>query len=119
VNAEDGDLGEVDDGRGEEAALRAERGDRERGTLEVLELRLAGARLAREAVDLAPELEDVLLVCVLHDRDDEATFGRGRDADVVVAPEDQLVRRFVERRVEHRMLLERGGDRLRDEREER
>ena len=74
---------------------------------EVLELRLAGARVGGEALDVARDVEDALAVGVLHDGDDEPRVGRGRDADVEVLAEDDLVGRLVERGVEHRVLLQR------------
>ncbi len=55
----------------------------------------ARASLA-EAVDLRAHLEDALPVRVPHDRHDEAGVGRGRDADVEVLAEDELVRGVVD-----------------------
>ena len=58
---------------------------------------LPGARVGREALDVARDVEDALAVGVLHDRDHEPRVGRGGDADVEVLAEDELVRRLVER----------------------
>src|ERR1051325_8168949 len=79
VDAHDGDLGVVQDGRRHDAAELAEAGDAERGAGELLDLGLAGLGARGEVVDLARDVEDALLVGVLDDGHDEAGVGGGRD----------------------------------------
>ena len=99
-DAEDRDLGRVDDRREARAAEAAEGGDRERPARHVRRAELALARLARQLGELARDVEEALLVDVADDRHDEALRRVGREAEVVVALEHELV--AVERRVELR-----------------
>src|SRR5438045_8485124 len=85
VDAEDRDLGEVDDGGGEEAALLAEGGDGEGAADQVLELQAALADIVREAVDLAGEIGERPLAGLLDHGYHQSAFGRGRPAALVVA----------------------------------
>ena len=101
-DAEDRDLGRVDDRRERRPADPAERRDRERAALHVAGHQLAVARLARQLGQLARDLHQALLVGVLDHRHDEPAGRVGGEADVVVALEDQVV--AVERRVERREL---------------
>ena len=74
-------------------------------------------RLARQLGELAGELEDALLVDVAADRDDEPVRRVGREAEVPLGLDDQLV--AVERRREARELVERRRRRLEQQRDHR
>src|SRR4051812_8447255 len=89
-DAEDRDLGRVDDRREARAADAAERRDRERRALHVGAAELARARLARQLAQILGDLQDALGVGVLDDRDHEPVRRVGGEADVVVALEDQV-----------------------------
>src|SRR3954471_47137 len=116
-DAQDRDLGRVDQRREPRPADAAEARDRERAALHVARLELPLARRARQLAELARDVEDALLVGVLDDRDDESVRRVGGEADVVVALEDEVV--AVERAVELRERLERRHDRLDHQRDHR
>ena len=78
---------------------------------------LAVARLARQLGQLARDLEQPLLVGVLDHRHDQPAGRVGREADVVVALQDQVL--AVERRVEVRERLQRRHRRDDQERHHR
>jgi hypothetical protein len=118
VHAENRHLGEVQDGGGEEAALLAERGDGKGRALNVFELDLAVARVAREPLDLGADAEQRAPVGVFDDGHDQPRVGRGGDADVVIAAPHDLVGRLVEGGVQLGVALERGDDGLDDEGQE-
>ena len=79
VHAENAHLGEVEDRRREEAALRAEARDRERRAREIRRCDRARLRRGAEAIDLARDLEDRLLIGVLHHRDHQALIRRAME----------------------------------------
>src|SRR2546428_556715 len=78
VHPEDGDLGPVDDRRGEDAAFLAERGDREGGPLDVLQGEFLVPRRGREPVDFFREVPEAYLVGLV---DNGGRYGpRGGDS---------------------------------------
>ncbi len=109
---EDRDLGIVDDRRGAGAAEGSGVGHGERPAPEVLQGRLPLARPRGELRELGRQISDPLAVDAPHHRHHEALVGVHRDADVVVALEDELARRLVQARVEARVRPERGRHRL-------
>src|SRR6266568_1196783 len=119
VDAEDRDLGPVDDRRRQDAALLPERRDRERRALDVREGELLVPRCRREAVDLPREVPQVPLVRVVDHGDGQALVRRGGDPDVIVPLDDDLPSLVVDGRVQGRELRERRDDGLDEEREER
>src|SRR4051794_41132410 len=90
-DAEDRDLGRVDE-RGEPGpADAAQARDRERAALHVGGLELAGTGGAGQLGELTRDVEDALRAGVLDDRHDEPVRRVGGEADVVVALDDELV----------------------------
>ena len=114
MHAQDRDLRVVHERRGEEPALRTRRRHRERATREVLELELLVARRGGEALDLLRQRVQAEPVGAAHDGDGEPVVRCGRDGDVVVPLEHDLLRRVVQARVEHRILAQRGDERAHD-----
>src|SRR5262245_52760270 len=109
----------MDDGRGEESADVADRGDRKGASAQVFKTGFAVAGLVAETFDFARDIQQVALVGILHDWDNQAG-GRGdRDADVVAVMEHDLARLLVERSVDERNLLEGMRDGFREESEVR
>ena len=80
--------------------------------LHLVERQLAGARLLGDLGQLRRQLGDALRVDVADDRHEQAAIGVDGDADVRVLLVDQLPAARVDRRVELRELLQRGGDDL-------
>src|SRR6266850_2135332 len=118
-DAEDGHLGVVDDRDRAGSAERAEIGDGEGPSAQVLERGLARANALRERRQLALQLDEGLLVDVADDRNDQAALGRHRHAEMAVALDDQLARRRVETGVECRVLPERERGRLQEKARQR
>ena len=81
--------------------------------------RLAAAGQRRQPFDLARQLDDREPVGVANHGHDQPRVGRGRQADVAVAPLHDLARRVVQGGVELRELRQRLRRRLDDERQER
>src|SRR5439155_6114903 len=113
THAEDGHLRLIDDGRAEQAAVDPGIGDGERAALHLVRAEALGPRALAEIVDRASQSEDVLLLGVLHDRNDETPLQRDSDADVVVAVVKDAV--LVHRGVEDGELAQCGDHRLDDE----
>src|SRR5918998_301034 len=107
VHPKDGDLGQGQDGRREQAPEDPAVGDRKGTSGQVFEGELALAGLGGEVRDAALYLGEALAVGVAHDGDDEPLLGRDGDAYVVVVLEDELV--ALELRVDLRERLE-GAD---------
>src|SRR2546425_1143177 len=118
VHPEDGDLGPVDDRRGEDAAFLAERGDREGGPLDVLQGEFLVPRRGREPVDFFREVPEAFLVGLVDNGDREALVRGRRDADVVVSLDDDLPSLVVDGGVQGREFYQRREDGLGEEREE-
>src|SRR5262249_43834380 len=91
VHAHDGYLGVVDDGRGEEPALRPQRGDGEGAAADVGLGQAAAAGGVGEPHDLPADLRHGEAVGVAHHRHHQPLVGGHGDADVVLAAQDQLV----------------------------
>ena len=83
VDAEDRDLGMVDQRRHEEARRAARARDRERPAAQLLRRERAGLRRLGESPHVGVELLERPRVAVAHDRNDETLLGLHRDADVV------------------------------------
>ena len=92
VDPDDGDLGVVDDRRGDQAAERAERRDRDRRAAELVARRLAVAGRGADPVDLGRARPQVERVGVAHHRDEQAVVGLGGDADVDRAVDGERAR---------------------------
>src|SRR5438552_2744297 len=90
-DAQDGQLGRVDDRREGGAADAAQARDGEVRAGDVAELELALAGLLGERRRLLGEGEDALLVDVLHDRHDETVRRVGGEADVPVLLQDETL----------------------------
>src|SRR5881628_81937 len=112
VHPEDGDLGPVDDRRGEDAAFLAERGDREGGPLDVLQGEFLVPRRGREPVDFFREVPEAFLVGLVDNGDREALVRGRRDADVVVSLDDDLPSLVVDGGVQGREFYQRREDGL-------
>ena len=82
VDADDRDLGRVDDGRRGDAAEPAEAGDRDRRSHQLVARRLVAARGLGHAADLGREVVQRARLGVLDDRHLEAVRRLRRDADV-------------------------------------
>src|SRR5213594_1158286 len=118
VHPEDGDLGPVDDRRGEDAPFLAERGDCEGGPLDVLQGEFLVPRRGREPVDFFREVPEAFLVGLVDNGDREALVRGRRDADVVVSLDDDLPSLVVDGGVQGREFYQRREDGLGEEREE-
>src|SRR6478672_123194 len=104
-HTEDRDFGRIDD-RGEPgAADPAQRTDGEAAALHLLRLELAVARQRGEIAHLAGDLHHALPVGVAQHRHHQAVRRVGREADVVVLLEDEVV--AVQRCIEVREFLQR------------
>src|SRR5206468_163306 len=101
------------------AAERPDVGEREGPAAQVLERGLALTHALGQGGELTLELGQGLPVHVANHRNDQPTIRRHRDAEVVVALEDQLPSRRVEARVELRVLEERLGRGLQEEARQR
>jgi hypothetical protein len=119
VQTDDGELGLVDDRRGEDAAERPDVGDGAGTAFELVEGECPLPGSPGEVGDLVRELEHVLAVGVLDNRNDETLRGVDRDSDVVVPLEHQLSGLLVDAGVEDRVVLEHGHQRLDEERQQR
>ena len=118
VDAQDPDLGEVDDRRREEAADLAGVGDREGPAAEVLRRRLARAASVSRC-DLARAMSRILLRSAFcDDRHDEPGLRGHGDADVEVACGSTTRPPSRRRGVQRREALERGDAALIDEGQE-
>src|SRR5438094_8416417 len=106
VDAEDPDLGPVDDRRREDASVLAEGRDREGGPEHVLEGQLLFPGRIREAFDFLREAPQVPLVRLVDDGDGQPLVRGGRDPDVVVSLDDDFAVLVVDGAVERRELLE-------------
>ena len=106
-DAEDRDLGMVDDRGLEEPGELARARHRERRPAQVTRVRRACACRVREPLDLGSDLVDAPRRAVADDGDEQALVGLHRDAHVVAVEEDDLV--AFEPRVELGELGERGG----------
>ena len=102
VQAEDADLGVVDERRGEEAAELAGARHRERRAPQLLGPERPGAGALGEPPRLGLELVQRLRVGGAEHGHDQALVGLHRQAEVVALPEDDLL--AVERRVQLRDL---------------
>src|SRR5512132_3414551 len=91
ADAEDPDLGVVDDRGRQQAAELAGARDGERRASELLGLELVVARRFGEPCDLVRQLVDGARVAVADDRDDEPLVRLHGDADVVAVEVDDLV----------------------------
>src|SRR6266566_7344117 len=91
ADAEDPDLGVVDDRRRQQAAELPCARDGEGRAAELLGLELVVARRLREAGDLVRELVGGVSVAVADDRHDQALLGLHGDAEVVAVEVDDLV----------------------------
>ncbi len=116
VEAEDPDLGMVDERRDHQPAELARARDGERGAAEVLRRERPGARGLGQPGHVLGELVEGAGVAAANDGDDEALVGLDGDAEVVAVEVDDLV--ALEPGVELRHLLERlrhGAQRHRDQ----
>src|SRR5207302_320779 len=118
-DAENRDLGRVDDGREGRAADAAEARDRETAALHVRGRKFAGARFLRERAQVARELINVLAVGVAHHRHHEPAGRIGREAQVQVLAHDEVGAVGVELGVEAREFLQRLHAGAHDESERR
>src|SRR2546422_8343359 len=118
VHPEDRDLRPVDNRRGEDAAFFAERGDREGGSLDVLQREFLVAGRRGETIDFLREVPEALLVGLMDDGHREALVRGRRDADVVVSLDDDLPSLVVDGGVQGREFYQRREDGLDEEREE-
>ena len=100
----------VDNRREPGAADAAERRDREHRAADVLRPELAGPRLARQLAQLGGDLQEPLLVDVADDRDDQAVGRVGREAEMPLRLDHELL--AVQRRGEARERVERRAARL-------
>src|SRR6478672_9655900 len=107
ADAEDPDLGVVDDGRRQESAQLAGARDGEGRAAELLGLELVGSRGLGEPGDLVRQLVDGAGVAVANHRHDEALLGLHGHAEVVTLEVDDLA--AFEPRVELRHFLQRFG----------
>src|SRR5437667_312181 len=89
ADAEDPDLGVVDDRGRQQAAELAGARDGERRASELLGFELVGARRFGEPCDLVSQLVDGARVAVADDRDDEPLVGLHGDAEVLRKPADE------------------------------
>src|SRR5690606_27471765 len=80
-DAEDRDLGRVDDRREERSADRAEARYREHAALHLVRTELAVARARRQLAELLRNLVDVLAVDVANDGNDEPVLRIDREAE--------------------------------------
>ena len=115
ADAQDRDLGVVDDRRLEEPGELARARDRERRASKLVGCERSGASPLGERRDLRAELVDGLLVRAADDRDDETVVRLHCDADVVAVEVDDRV--AVEAGVQLGELGERVGACLHDRRE--
>src|SRR5574343_238833 len=105
VDAEDGNFRRIDDRCEVSAADAAQAGNSETGAGHVGRLQLAVAGQLGQLAGFLGDLEDALLVGVLDHRDDQAVGRVGRETDVEILLQHQVV--AVERSVEFRILLQR------------
>ncbi len=117
ADAEDRDLGRVDDRREVAPADPAQRRDREAPAAHVGRRELAVARLLRQLAHLGGDLQHALLVGVLDHRHDQAVRRVGGEADVEVLLQHQMV--ALQAGVELGELLQRGDAGLDQEGEHR
>ncbi len=118
-DAEDGDLGRVDDRRERRAADAAQARDRERRTLKLIRFQLAVPGGCGQQRKLLGEFVNVLLVRIADDRDHQALVGIGRKSQVAVLLEDEILAVVRERGIDARELLQCGHAGLHDECERR
>src|SRR5690606_37546076 len=118
-DAEDRDLGRVDDRREERSADRAEARYREHAALHLVRTELAVARARRQLAELLRNLVDVLAVDVANDGNDETVLRIDREAEMRVALHHEVLAVRRERRLEVRELVEHQGARPQDERQRR
>ena len=116
VEAEDADLGMVDERRDHEAGELARARDAEGRAAELLGLQRAGARCIGQPRHVLGELVHGARIAAAHDRDDEALLGLDGDAEVVPVEQHDLVP--LEPGVELGHLLERQGGGAKRERDE-
>jgi hypothetical protein len=119
VDADDRDLGRIDDRRRHDAAEPAETGDRDRRAREFLARRLARARGLGDAANLGGEIGERARLGVTHDRHLETVRRLGRDTDVHRAMADDDLALGIVERVALRELLEHARQRRDDERQVR
>ncbi len=91
VEADDRDLGVVDERRDQEPAELACARDRDRRVAELLDAEAAGSRALGEATHVGVQLCDRAPRAASHHRDDEPVVGLHRDTDVDAVEEDDLV----------------------------
>ena len=96
AQAQDGDLGQVDDGREMAAADAALVGNSEGAAFEFVGETLRSRALPGKVLQLLREFEQALPVHVADDRNDQAGLRIHRDADVIVVLEDNLLGGFIE-----------------------
>ena len=110
-DAEVGHLSRLDDRRSEPYAQGAIVVEREGPACELLRAQAPLARCTRQLGDLDGQLGDLLGVSVVDDGDDQPIGGRGRDADVELTVQGDLLALDVDRRVDVWMPAQGlGGD---------
>ena len=114
-DAENGDLGCVDNGGKERAADAAQARHRETPALHVTGQELVRARLVADRGQLRRQVVDALAVHVADDGHHQSLRRVDGHAEVVVALEDQVLARGIQRGIEGRESLQRHNHGLHDE----
>src|SRR2546428_563026 len=118
VDAQDRDLGPIDDRRREDAPFLAERCDREGGALDLLEGEFLVPCGSGKPLEFLREVPQALFVGVVDDRDREALVRGGRDSNVVVSLDHDLSSLVVDGRIPGREFHEGREDCLYEEGQE-
>ena len=116
AKAEDGDFGQVHDGREMCATDGSLIGDGERAALHLVGRNLPVAGFRSELFEFLCEVEHGLFVHIADDRNHQTLVSIHRNAEVDVFLDDDFVRNLVEAGIENLMLLQRRGHGFQDER---
>src|SRR5579875_4036255 len=110
-------FGRIDNWRGNQAAVTADRGDGEGAAQQILTARLAGAGSAAQSFDVAGNGADVLLIGVADDGHHQTGWRGHGDADVITIMQHDLTGLFIEASIDDRYFLKGGDDGLDEERQ--
>ena len=118
-DAENRDLGRIDDRRERRAADTAEARDRETCTLQLAGFELAIARQQRQLAEFLRDLVDIFLVRVTNHRDHQSLLGVRGESEMAVLFIDEALAVVRQRRVDLGKFLQRRDTGFHDERERR